>query len=142
MVSVTNPYDPDRPINDWVSGTDYEVGDQVLYGVTSGDLRNAFSVYIRIALTQEQIDAGVTVDNTVAPEVNGTSVGWRLMRSGIVRLQTDGNDTSTGVTDTGAGITSNSTLRIHQGSGVAVTRDATTFNIGCLLYTSPSPRDS
>ena len=121
--------DVDRPIRDWVSGTDYAIGDQVLYGVTSGDLRNAFSVYIRVELTQEQIDAGLVFDNTVAPEVSGTSVGWRLMRSGIVRLQTDGNDGSTGATDTGAGITSNSTLRIHQGDGITITRDATTFTI-------------
>ena len=118
-----------RPIRDWVSGTDYAIGDQVLYGVTSGDLSNVFSVYIRVALTQEQIDAGVVFNNTTPPEVSGTSVGWRLMRSGLVRLQTNGNDTSTSATDTGAGLTSNATLRIHQGHGITISRDATTFHI-------------
>ena len=140
QLAITNPFtdadeskldalDGDRPIRDWVSGTDYAIGDQVLYGVTSGDLSNVFSVYIRVALTQEQIDAGVVFNNTTPPEVSGTSVGWRLMRSGLVRLQTNGNDTSTSATDTGAGITSNATLRIHQGHGITISRDATTFHI-------------
>ena len=78
-----------HPINDWVSGTDYEVGDQVLYGVDTGDLRGVYSIYIRIALTQEQIDAGVTFDNTTPPEVSGTTAGWRLLRSGLVALSTN-----------------------------------------------------
>ena len=113
-INLGDDHDPNRPIADWVSGTDYELGDQVIYNPPAGSQHNIPSIYIRIALTQEQIDAGVTFSNTTPPESGGGTIpGWLLLRSGIVALST--ND---GAGD--AGITSNA----------------------CLLYTSPSPRDS
>ena len=117
-------------VRPWRSGIAYAAGDQVLYGVETGDLRGVYSVYIRTIADDEGTNP---IDLAVAPEAGGgTSRGWRLSRAGLVRLQTDGNNVATGVTDTGDGVTANSTLRIHQGSGVSITRDVTTFNIGLV----------
>ena len=125
-----------HPFNEWVSGTDYAVGDQVLYGIDDpdADLRGVYSIYIRIALTQEQIDAGVTVNNTTPPEVSGTTAGWRLLRSGIVSLST--NDGAGA-----AGLTSNSTLRINHGAGIDVNRSATTYTISTHSTSSSDVND-
>ena len=132
--SVTNPFtdadeakldalNGDRPIRDWVIGQTYTVGEQVLYNPPAGSQHNIPSIYIRVALTQEQIDAGITVDVNTPPESGGGTIpGWLLLRSGIVALST--ND---GAGD--AGITSNSTLRINHGAGVDVTRQQTLFTI-------------
>ena len=113
----------DNPLLLWNATTIYEPGDQVLFTPPEGqNLGNIPSLYI--SLTSNNMG------NIPVNTVGGTDqTNWRLLRSGLVEVRTNGIDEITGVTDLGDGITANSTLVINGGDGISVTRRGTAFGI-------------
>ena len=123
-----------HPLNEWDADTHYVIGDQVLYGNTGeGEaLRNTFSIYISLTGTA---NAPNVANRPFSTTGTADQTNWRLVRSGIVAVATDGTRGS-------GGLTSNTTLHINQGAGIAVTRDGMTFTIASHSSSGSSDVDN
>ena len=123
-----------HPLNEWDADTHYVIGDQVLYGNTGeGEaLRNTFSIYISLTGTA---NAPNVANRPFSTTGTADQTNWRLVRSGIVAVATDGTGGS-------GGLTSNTTLHINQGAGIAVTRDGMTFTIASHSSSGSSDVDN
>ena len=108
----------DGEFTTWDPTRTYRENDQVLFL----DPNRNPSLYISRTngnLNNRPVSTGGAADFT----------NWDLIRSGITILQTNGLDNRTGVTDTGEGISANSTLHINEGTGITVSRQQTEFII-------------